>query len=210
MGSGVLFLSRCERNNEINEFLDVSSVSSSPSDCFVPSTTSSSCFLFPLLMDGSLCSDRLLLIFVPCFGKRSAPHHHGVTCHMRSSRKCSQVSNDVHIELWIKSNVSTMMLQIIQKSWLYQKKKLTVSNCGLLIRHLQSLSMAKQKQNCRCSIDNYHSLYLWIPMHKENNEISTIRKVSSLWFIAGLCVWGFWNSIIADCPNGKRVVIDWW
>jgi len=82
MGSGVLFLSRCERNNEINEFLDVSSVSSSPSECFVPLTTSSGRFLFPVLMDGSLCSDRLLLIFVACFGQGSAPHDHGVTCHV--------------------------------------------------------------------------------------------------------------------------------
>ena len=82
MGSGVLFLSRCERNNEINEFLDVSSVSSSPSECFVPLTTSSGCFLFPVLMDGSLCSDRLLLIFVAGFGQGSAPHDHGVTCHV--------------------------------------------------------------------------------------------------------------------------------
>jgi len=68
MGSGVLFLSRCERNNEINEFLDVSSVRSPPSECFVPLATSSGCFLFPVLMDVSLCSARLLLVFVACFG----------------------------------------------------------------------------------------------------------------------------------------------
>jgi hypothetical protein len=81
MGSGVLFLSRCERNNEINEFLDVSSVSSPTSEWFVPLVTRSGCFLFPVLMDGPSCSGPArLLIFVGCFGQGSAPHDHGVIC----------------------------------------------------------------------------------------------------------------------------------
>jgi hypothetical protein len=71
MGSGALFLSRCERNNDIDELFVAS-----PSNCLVPLTTLC-CSLFPLT---SPCFAILLLTLAVCFRQGSATNDHGVIC----------------------------------------------------------------------------------------------------------------------------------
>jgi hypothetical protein len=89
MGSGALFLSRCERNNDIDELFVAS-----PSNCFVPLTTLC-CSLFPLTNGSSPCFAILLLTLVVCFRQGSATNDHGVICTPKgrgryTSKGCAQ------------------------------------------------------------------------------------------------------------------------
>jgi hypothetical protein len=68
-----LFLSRCERNTEINEFLAASSVSLPPSEQLMPVATSIDCLLIPVPRGSLVCSPILLLTLIVCLGQGSAP-----------------------------------------------------------------------------------------------------------------------------------------
>ena len=63
-----LFLSRCERNTEINEFLVASSVSLPPLEQLMPLATWVDCLLVPVPRGGSVCSPILLLTLFICLG----------------------------------------------------------------------------------------------------------------------------------------------
>jgi hypothetical protein len=78
-----LFLSRCERNNEINEFLAASSVSLPPSERLMPVATLIDCLLIPVPRGSLGFSPVVLLTLIVCLGQGSAQKGYTIICHQR-------------------------------------------------------------------------------------------------------------------------------